>query len=275
MDSLIKKYLIVITGVFLVFTQFVACGAELYQVSVAEDVDAHAISAESADPSSPEYGLHAPNGWEELPVKFKVGHYLSENQKQGLIKAMATWEKAVGKTLFEYQGVDDVDGDSFKDLYSSLNDVINGHYLDNIWGKTKKNPLILATTIWENPANDTKKILTADIRFNSEHYVIGDSIVAENDGRRLVVDMETLALHELGHLLGLTHIDAEVDQESTMAAKLYIGHGLHNRIISKGDIERVQKIYGCEGVACNIEQNYELMLSHESMRFEKEETHSD
>jgi len=75
-----------------------------------------------------------------------------------------------------------------------------------------------------------------------------------------VVDMESLALHELGHLLGLGHIPAAVDPYSIMNPSLLIGEGLANRRVSRGDIERIQKIYGCVGKACNID---ELFMSME------------
>ena len=76
---------------------------------------------------------------------------------------------------------------------------------------------------------------------------------------RLVVDMESLALHELGHLLGLSHVDQSLDRYSIMNPSLLIGEGLITRNISRGDIARLQKIYGCAGTACDIEQTFLAM----------------
>lgn len=256
---MIKRYIAFIGGTVALFVNFVACGAQMYQVSLKDDTQV-LESAEVNDPSSPVFGLHSPNGWRQLPIHFKVDSTLDADQKAGLIKAMNTWEMAVGKKLFVFEGVHSgVTGDSFSELYDSLNDNINGHYLDQHWDKTGKPTIVLATTIWDNDPDDVKKILTADIRFNSNYYVIGNALRAVADGHREVVDMQTLALHELGHLLGLAHIPGNIDSQSVMASTVYIGEGLTNRKLSKGDLERVQKIYGCEGNACDIETTLSLI----------------
>jgi hypothetical protein len=256
----IIRYLAFVGGTVALFVNFVACGAQMYQVSLKDDTQV--LEAEEKDPSSPLFGLHSPKGWRSLPIHFKVDGSLDAEQKAGLVKAMTTWEMAVGKKLFVFEGIHSgVTGDSFSDLYSSLDDRVNGHYLDEHWDKTGKPQVVLATTIWDNDPEDVKKILTADIRFNSNYYVIGNALKAVADRNREVVDMQTLALHELGHLLGLTHIPGNVDSESVMSSTVFIGEGLTNRKLSKGDLERVQRIYGCEGTACDVEQTLSLINS--------------
>jgi hypothetical protein len=112
---------------------------------------------------------------------------------------------------------------------------------------------VLATTIWDNLPSDAAQIAAADIRFNHENYLIGDSLLLSADEYREVVDMESLALHELGHLLGLAHVDDTVDPLSIMNPHLFIGEGLISRRLSRGDVERIQTIYGCEANACDID----------------------
>jgi len=238
------------------FAGFVSCGAQYYKVSLADDTPEMAsATSESDDPKAPNFGLHAPGGWVQLPIPFMTSSELTPAQLKGLKQAMATWEKAVGRQLFDFQGVQrDITGDSFGDLYSSLGDSLNGHYLDDNWGKTGKPRVVLATTIWENAPDDPRKILTADIRYNHEFYTLGDSFDLKPKDGREVVDMQTLALHELGHLLGLSHINASADGQSIMNPSLYIGEGLANRRLSRGDIQRAQKIYGCAGAACDIDK---------------------
>lgn len=249
------RYAATVACVLVIFGNFIACGARMYQVSLAGDhqgVDPNSLS--SNDPSSVNYGLHAPNGWTQLPVHFKVDPSMTDQQRRALLLAMATWETAVGRKLFAYEGIHKgVTGDSFNDLYSSLSDGINGHYFDEDWSKTGKPSIVLATTIWDNAANDIKAIAAADIRFNTNFYTLGDSFKIQPANNREVVDLQTLALHELGHLLGLTHISPQVDSDSIMTASLYIGEGLANRRLSKGDVERIQKIYGCNDNSCDID----------------------
>jgi len=270
------RYIATLGTTLFVFTNFIACGAQMYQVSLEDDFAHERTSAASKDPAAPEFGIHAIAGWDRLPIKFRTGDRLSPVQKAGLVKAMKTWESAIGKPIFEFIGKDQREGDSFSDLYSSLNDRVNGHYMDDDWQKTGKPNAVLATTIWDNV--DPNTISTADIRFNSNHYMIQDSL--DEDGIQLtsvesgkeVVDMQSLALHELGHLLGLAHVPAEQDAYSIMNPSLYIGAGLASRKISRGDIIRIQRIYGCEDQACNVEQLFSMLEKNMDLeKFQKDQ----
>lgn len=254
------KYIAVIGSLAFLFSQFIACGAQFYKVSLEDDVSpppGASVSPTSLDPSSPSFGIHAPSGWQKLPIEFYTGRNLNKDQVEQLRVAMATWEWTLGwkqGELFKYKGVQqDVSGDSFPDLYSSLEDGINGHYADFDWSKTAKNVQVLATTIWANAENLQTAISGADIRFNTENYHIGDSYYIMTDGKREVVDMLSLALHELGHLLGLNHIDENEDAHSVMNPRLFIGEGLAQRSLSPGDISRIQNIYKCRGDACDVD----------------------
>ena len=252
---MIIRYSLIIGGLLVSFLNFVSCGAKMYRVSLEKDHDPARIPRHASDQNSKYYGLHASEGWKnDLPVRFKVGQGLSPVQLEGLTMAMKIWEKAVGQDLFEFAGQDEQTGDSFPDLYGSLRDQIDGHYIDANWDKTGKPEVVLATTIWDTDPDNPDAIRTADIRYNAQHYLLGDAFkeFPDEDDQREMVDMTTLALHELGHLLGLSHISEEFDSDSIMNPTIYIGEGLANRRISCHDVKRIQKIYGCAGQACEL-----------------------
>lgn len=256
MAKMLSNYIGGFCAITFTFGSFIACGTQMYKVSVAEDVEPSKMATAnplSSDKTSTQYGIHALKGWNNQPIPFRFGKDLTEQQKIHLMASMERWEWAVGKKIFQYSGEHSgVTGDTFKDLYSSLNDNVNGHYMDDHWSKTGKSDNVLATTIWNN-STDVSIIAKSDIRFNSEHYTIGDSLTIKAAPNKEVVDMQSLSLHELGHLLGLTHVDEDVDSLSIMNPSLFIGEGLTSRALSRGDIERIQTIYGCTGKACDID----------------------
>jgi hypothetical protein len=244
-----KKYIVLASGVMMLFVNFIACGSQMYKVSMEGDVDSRNNQAENGETA---LGIHSSGGWVNLPISIKFGSDLTQGQKEQAVMAMYTWERAVGKRLFNL-GSDKQTGDGFPDLYSSLADALNGGYMRNNWGATGKPTVVLATAIWNNSSVEPSKIATADLHYNQEYYVIGDSLSETAAEAREIVDMESLSLHELGHLLGLSHVASDDDPLSIMNPSLFIGEGLTSRKISRGDIERIQSIYGCEGEACDID----------------------
>jgi hypothetical protein len=261
--QLSHKYVLVSGALIAAFTNFIACGTQMYKVSLHGDheIPQGSQSADSGNPDSPEFGLHAPQGWITIPITYRADPNISKTQLQSLQGAMKTWELATGKKLFNYAGVHtNITGSSFPDLFSSLRDGINGHYLDSQWKKTGKSNNVLATTIWSNPNNSYYSIDGADIRYNTELYFISDALTQGPIDQREIVDMQSLATHELGHLLGLAHINETYDSSSIMNPSIMIGEGLATRSLSVGDIQRIQKIYGCLGSACNVESTARTIM---------------
>jgi len=253
-----RRYFFLIFLLAFFFAQFVSCGSQMYQTSLEEDSETHDIDDGAFDQNSQRYGIHALNGWKKrLPIVFYIGENFTKKQKIGLLFAVKTWELAIGQTIFHYLGVhNNISGQSFHDLFSSLDDSINGHYVHGDWDKTGKPRNVLATTIWDISPDNSEGIITADIRFNEQYYVVADSLSDHNEGDRQVVDMWSLSLHELGHWLGLSHIDSAYDPYSIMNPALFVGEGFVSRGLSKGDIKRIQKIYGCVGTACDVDSIY-------------------
>jgi hypothetical protein len=222
---------------------YVACGAQTYRVQV--DNDTAALGASSVS-SSNLAGVHSALGWKtHLPVHFRTSKAIPGPTVAQIQNAMNTWEAAVGRTLFVYEGEDPQTSSNFADLYAPLADGVNGHYFDPNWSAATKKPKgVLATAIWENDPRDPRSIAKSDIRYNSESYLFGNSIDEYSQGERTIVDMESLALHELGHVLGLGHVSTEEDRYSVMNPALFIGEGMITRNLSRGDLERIRSIYG-------------------------------
>lgn len=230
---------------------FVACGAQNYRISVhgetAETVDRPNTGTSGSNLSAGNLpGVHSASGWKRsLPIKFMTSSEIDSEVVKQLQAAMKSWEDAVGKNLFQYDGTEGRKGADFRQLYEPLTDAINGNYFDANWFKaTGKSNSVLATTIWENNSSDKSSIMKADIRYNAEYYIFGNSLEEFSEGKRTIVDMESLALHELGHLLGLAHVKEDEDRFSVMNPSLFIGEGMITRRLSRGDIVRIRSVYG-------------------------------
>lgn len=249
--NLIMAYVVATSSVSTLMGGFVACGAQSYRISVhgetGDNVDRPNTQSSGSNLSSGRLpGVHSTSGWKRnLPIRFVTTDEMSPEVVKQLQSAMKSWEMAVGKTLFAYDGVETKKGVDFRQLYEPLNDSKNGNYFDHNWfGATGKTNSVLATTIWENAAQDSTSIVKADIRYNAEFYVFGNSLEEFSEGKRTIVDMQSLAVHELGHLLGLTHVKESEDRFSVMNPSLFIGEGMITRRLSKGDIVRIRSVYG-------------------------------
>lgn len=247
--SILMVYLFIVGMASSVLGGFIACGAQSYRVSI-HDNDPDYISkqqtgnAEKCESNCDLNLIHSKKGW-KIPISFYVSEEISDDVSLQLQKAMTTWEAAVGKKLFNYKGKDTKKGSDFNSLLLPLNDNINSHYFDYSWAKnTGKSSRVLATTIWESDNNDTEILVKADIRFNAQNYVLDDSIKKFSSGEKIIVDLESLALHELGHFLGLNHVTEDIDKDSVMNPSLFIGEGMFTRSPSDGDIDRIRSIYG-------------------------------
>lgn len=253
--SLLIRFMLAAVAVTTAFVNFISCGAQNYKQSLAGDHQEPAQGVQTAnmtDPNSPEFGLHAPQGWQNLPIAYTVEKNYTDEQLKGLQAAISTWETAVGKKLFTYKGKTSESGSKFPDLFTSLSDNLNSMYDDDNWKKNQKSDQVLATTIWGNLDDNYKIITTADIHYNTQIYFIANALTNKPKDNREIVDMQSLATHEVGHLLGLAHVDESADRYSIMNPSLYIGQGMATRSLTADDIRRIQKIYGCAGSACDV-----------------------
>lgn len=206
------------------------------------DTDVESNDGDANAPGAPYYGIHAPKGWYSVPIVLRFEDKVPEDIRTGMRHAARTWNDAVGFDLLTFDLEHEV-ATRDSDLYGRLKDNLSTIGVESKWACTGKPSLVIGTTIWDNAADNQDLIVTGDVVLNTEFYLISDAETAKADGDREVVDAESLALHELGHLIGLGHIWSTVDPESVMAHTVFIGEGITNRALSEGDIERVRRIY--------------------------------
>lgn len=139
--------------------------------------------------------------WKDrLPVQFHIGASVPAGLKPAIYRAAATWEKQLGKKVFEI-----IEENSGNGLPSR--DKKNGIYFLTEWESDRKSEQGRTSVYW---AGD--EIQEADIRINSADFAYYDQdpkqlvrLSNKSDNSNMGYNFEALVLHELGHFLGLKH----------------------------------------------------------------------
>lgn len=214
-----------------------ACGlTQAVRQSSHEESQALAQHAEEGSP------FHSLTGWHET-IKFYLASDVPDQVIISAQNAANSWNDAIGHVILSFGGI--TDSKRGESLYDSLNDASTVIYYEGRWKLTTgKSQLTLATTIWENDGS-SDQIIKGDIILNAENYKFVDANAPElsTSSDDAIVDAESVLLHEMGHLLGLDHVEDENDPHSVMHAKTFIGPSFTFRVLSEGDKTNIRTIY--------------------------------
>lgn len=185
--------------------------------------------------------IHSTKGWQE-PITIKLHSGASVAIEDGLLAAIGLWNEAVDHDIITYGGRSH--HDRGLDLYGSLSDDETVVYAEANWQKsTGKSADILGTAIWENLPQDSRTIYKGDIILNAETYHFADAKSPAMAKVKNLADAESVLVHEIGHLIGLNHVDEAKDPYSIMAAYATVGFLQSHRHLSDGDLGRIRTVY--------------------------------
>lgn len=135
-----------------------------------------------------------------VPVVMYIDESVPAVYRDAVKRAAATWNNDIGHEVIKIGGVTKMNGPA--------QDGANVIYFLDAWEEDRTNEQARTTVYWAGT-----RIYEADIRVNNRdfNYFWGDSPMP---GR---VDIESLILHEMGHVLGLGH---STTAKSVMAKSL-------------------------------------------------------
>lgn len=136
------------------------------------------------------------------PITFYVHESFPQEMRPALESAFKVWEKSLNRVVFKIAEYD------YKGSLPPRQDGVNVIYWMDGWEKEKAAEQARTSVFWVGD-----QIKEADIRINAKNF----SFYVDEPKNEKDVHLESLFVHELGHVLGLKHRD---DAPSIMATYL-------------------------------------------------------
>lgn len=139
-----------------------------------------------------------------LPVVMHLHESVPAEYAMSMASAAETWNRSAGRKVIEVRTDQRILGDG-----SVQKDNLNVIYFNNSWESDKSNEQARTSVYWIGD-----QIKETDIKINSKDFSFYTNQNSNNGG----VNIEALVLHEMGHVLGLKHKDAEGSVMATYLA---------------------------------------------------------
>ncbi len=126
---------------------------------------------------------------EEAPVVLYIHKSVPTEFHDAILRAAQRWEASLGRPLFHFKGILEGDGPA--------RDGVSAIYWMNQWDVAERSKEQARTTIYWTG----NQIRESDLRINDRDF----DFSATTQPKTGMVDLESLVVHELGHVIGLQH----------------------------------------------------------------------
>lgn len=164
----------------------------------------------------------------QVPIPLQIHSSVPREMVPSIEKALQSWEQAAGRPLFRIQNY------SYTGETIPRQEGLNVISFLSSWESNKSSEQARTSVYWVG-----SEIREADIRINAKNF----TFYAESPVRSQDVHLESLVLHELGHLLGLKHSDqgGQISTQSVMAT--YLAAQTKRDVLPEADVAAVQCEY--------------------------------
>ena len=160
----------------------------------------------------------------ELPIVFYLHESFPQQYVPAVEAAMSRWEQTYGMEMFKLAGYTNAPLQPKQDQWNIM-------YWMNTWEPNRKYEQARTSIYWLGD-----KIREADIRFNARDFRYFWGMRPDPSA----VDIESLAVHELGHVLGLSHVE---DESKGSVMNPVLKYGTFRRQISDSDVASLECEY--------------------------------
>ncbi len=145
----------------------------------------------------------------KVPIVMKLHESVPANFYESISSAAEKWNKALGKSLIAVDTKDIQKGPvlSFKDTQNVI-------YFYGEWEEDKPTEQARTSVYWLGD-----EIKEADIRINAKNFKFYDLTLQDKSSAK--INLEALLIHEMGHVLGLKHKDADQSVMGTYLASQF------------------------------------------------------
>ena len=140
---------------------------------------------------------------DQTPIVMYLHRSVPAQYHAAIQEAMNSWNRSLGRPILSIGGIVDGDGNPGRDGVSVI-------YWMQGWDSDRRDEQARTTIYWVGA-----QIREADIRVNDRDFDYSVGVLTAS-----TVDLKSLILHELGHVLGLAHTH---DSKSVMAERLANG----------------------------------------------------
>lgn len=149
--------------------------------------------------------------WRQAPIRLYLHNNVPQDMAASFIEATEIWNAAFKKQLGFKSNFFYVDNERVNNLPNK--DGVSVVYFESNWAKNIQDKQAVTSVHWMG-----KRINEADIVFNSSTGK-GYELSVSRSTEPSKLDFVSLAIHELGHVAGLGHIDPKGNLQSTVMAE--------------------------------------------------------